>query len=323
MVDTPIHPHRTETEPDEIRLFEVGPRDGLQNESALLEVDQKLELIDRLVGAGVRDIEIGSFVHPEWVPQMADTDEVARRVLSSERAPEVRWWALVPNETGLERALDAGVSHVATFVSASESHNQKNVNRSVEESLAQLDEVFRTARSEGCTIRAYVSTAFGCPFEGDVDFERVLAIAGRLFESGAEMISLGDTVGAGTPHQVKAGCRRALEEFGPENVALHMHDTQGFGMANVVAAWEAGVQIFDASVGATGGCPYAPGAAGNVATEEMLRFFESVGLDVGVELDEVLGVSRWLDESTPIEISSDLYRYLRETESDDGAACVA
>jgi len=308
-----------ETQDTSIRVFEVGPRDGLQNESAILDVDQKVELIERLVTAGARDIEIGSFVHPKWVPQMAETDEVARRL---DRRPDTRYWALTPNLEGLERALAVDVDHIATFMSASETHNQNNVNRSVAESLECLEEAYEVARAENCTIRAYVSTAFGCPFEGAVDFDRVMEIAGELLEAGADMISLGDTIGAGTPLAVRRGCRRALEAFGTDRVALHMHDTQGLGMANVFAAWEAGIRIFDASIGATGGCPYAPGAVGNVGTEEMIRMFEQMGVDSGLDLEALLETSRWLDDTTPIEIGSALYRFRREMQ-DDGAECVA
>jgi len=310
----------TDTDGDSVRLFEVGPRDGLQNESAILEVGQKVELVERLVDAGARDIEIGSFVHPKWVPQMADTDEVARRI---DRRDDVRYWGLVPNLKGLERALEVDIDHIATFMSASETHNQNNVNRSVSESLECLEEAFEVARAEDCELRAYVSTAFGCPFEGDVDFDRVMEIAKRLVEAGADMITLGDTIGSGTPAQVREGCRRALEALGAGRVALHMHDTQGFGIANVLAAREAGVRIFDASVGATGGCPYAPGAAGNVGTEEIVRLFDSMDITSGVDLEETLSISEWLDANTPIDIRSDLYRFHRETGEQREADCVA
>lgn len=290
----------------DVRLFEVGPRDGLQNESEILGVDQRVEMIQRLVEAGVRDVEIGSFVHPEWVPQMANTDEVARRL---EPRDGTRFWALVPNPTGLERALEVGCRHVATFMSASETHNQKNVNRTISESLEDFRSVYGRALDAGCTIRAYVSTAFGCPFEGDVDFDRVLEIGETLLDYGADMIVLGDTIGAGMPPRVREGCRRALEAFGVDRLALHLHDTQGLGMANALVAYEAGVRIFDTSLGATGGCPYAPGASGNIGTEDFLHLMEGMEADVGVDLDRILETTTWLDETTDIEMSSDYYRY--------------
>ena len=291
---------------DDIRLFEVGPRDGLQNESELLHPDQKVEMIQRLVEAGVRDVEIGSFVHPDWVPQMADTDEVARRL---EPRDDTRFWALVPNETGLDRALEVGCRHLATFMSASETHNLENVNRTTEESLQDLEPVYRKASEARCTIRAYVSTAFGCPFEGYVDFDRVLKIAEQLLDFGADIIVLGDTIGAGTPNQVREGCRRALDRFGVEQLALHFHDTQGLGMANAMVAYEAGVRIFDSSLGATGGCPYAPGASGNIGTEDFLHLVESFDASAGVDLDGILETTSWLDETTDIEMASDYYQY--------------
>lgn len=310
----------THASPRDVRLIEVGPRDGLQNESEVLEVDQKVELIERLAEAGHTDIEIGSFVHPKWVPQMADTDEVVRRL---ERRPGVRYWGLVPNPTGLERALEVDLDHIATFVSASETHNQKNVNRSVDESLEELRAVFRTARAEGCTIRAYVSTAFGCPYEGEVDFDRVLEIGETLLEEGADTLSLGDTIGAGTPLQVRRASERALEAFGSDRVALHLHDTQGMALTNAFVGYEAGIRRFDASLGATGGCPYAPGAAGNVGTEEMIHLFDSMEVSTGVDLERILDASAWLDEATDIAIRSDLYDYRKRLADKEETDCVA
>ncbi|MFB6264478.1 MAG: hydroxymethylglutaryl-CoA lyase [Bradymonadaceae bacterium] len=292
----------------DIRLFEVGPRDGLQNESARVEVDAKVELIHRLVEAGVRDIEIGSFVHPEWVPQMADTDEVARRI---DRRDGVRYWGLVPNLRGLERALEVDIDHVATFLSASETHNQKNINRSVEESLEALGEVYERADEAGCTTRGYISTAFGCPYEGSVDFGRVMAIADRLYEYGADLIVLGDTVGAGTPPSVRDACVELFDSFGTDRVAFHFHDTQGLGLANAFVAQEAGAEIFDTSLGATGGCPYAAGAAGNIGTEDFLHMLDSMGLSAGVDREGILETTGWLEESTDIVPPSDYYTYLK------------
>ena len=297
---------------DSVRIFEVGPRDGLQNESVILDVDRKVEMIERLVETGVRDIEFGSFVHPKWIPQMADTEEVARRVT---RREGVRYWGLVPNLVGLERALEANTTHIATFMSASETHNQHNVNRTVDESLDCLKTAYETANAEDVTIRAYVSTAFGCPYEGDVPFDRVLAIAETLLAQGADMIALGDTIGAGTPHQVRDGARRAIDAFGVDRVAMHLHDTQGMGLANALAAYQAGIRIFDTSVGATGGCPYAPGAAGNIAAEEMIHMFDGMGVDSGIDRDRLLEVAGWVDRETDIDLPSKLYQYTSQLEA--------
>ena len=228
-------PGRDETR--DVRIFEVGPRDGLQNESAVLAVTQRVELIERLVEAGARDVEIGSFVHPRWVPQMVDTDEVARRI---ERAPGVNYWALAPNMKGVERALEADVEHLAFFISASETHNQKNLNRGIDESMAELEEMFVVARAHGLTVRAYISMVFGCPYEGEIAFDRVMDIAHALVKQGAAMISFGDTTGIGTPPQVRRECARAVEELGTERVALHLHDTRGMGITNAMVAWESG-----------------------------------------------------------------------------------
>jgi hydroxymethylglutaryl-CoA lyase len=297
-----------------VRIFEVGPRDGLQNESVILDVDRKVEMIERLVETGVRDIEFGSFVHPKWVPQMAETEEVARRIT---RRDGVRYWGLVPNLVGLERALEAGTTHIATFMSASETHNQHNVNRTVQESLDCLKTAYETATAEDVTIRAYVSTAFGCPYEGDVSFDRVLSIAETLLAQGADMIALGDTIGAGTPAQVREGARRAIEAFGADRVAMHLHDTQGMGLANALAAYQAGIRIFDASVGATGGCPYAPGAAGNIATEEMVHMFDGMDIETDIDRDGLLHVAQWIDRETDIDLPSKLYRYQTQLDADD------
>ncbi|MBA2664448.1 MAG: hydroxymethylglutaryl-CoA lyase [Bradymonadaceae bacterium] len=290
----------------DVRLFEVGPRDGLQNETTLLSVDQKVALIERLVLAGARDIEIGSFVHPRWVPQMAETGEVAARLTSD---PGTRFWALVPNPIGLERAIDAGVKHVAVFLSSSETHNQNNLNRTIAESLANLEDACRLARAEHMMVRAYVSTVFGCPFEGQVDFARVLEICARLLDFGAFQVSLGDTTGVGKPYQVREGCRLALEAFGPEAVALHLHDTQGLALANSLLAYEVGVRHFDSAVAGMGGCPYAPGAAGNVSTEDLVNLFEAMGLDTAYDLDAVCATARWLNEETGIAPRSRYFAY--------------
>lgn len=285
-------------------MFEVGPRDGLQNESIILPVATKVALIERLASAGVSDIEIGSFVHPKWVPQMAATDEVARSI---ERLDGVRYWALVPNEKGLSRAIDAGVNHVAVFMSSSETHNQRNVNRSIAESLEGLSGVIQRATDAGLEVRAYISTVFGCPYEGEVEFGRVIDIAGQLMELGAMQISLGDTIGAGQPMQVREGCRRIVEAFGSaDRFALHLHDTKGLGLVNVFAGYIEGFRVFDSSVGGLGGCPYAPGAPGNLSTESLLKLVHSMGLETGVDPEQVTETVRWLETSVGFELSTRL-----------------
>ena len=288
-----------------IEVFEVGPRDGLQNESIILPVEQKVTLIHKLVNAGLKNVEIGSFVHPKWVPQMADTGTVAKTI---ERKDGVNYWALVPNAKGLERALECGVRHVAVFMSSSETHNQRNVNRSIGESLEGLSEVIGLARQDGATIRAYISTVFGCPYEGDVDFDRVIEIGDKLIEFGAHELSLGDTTGMGQPEQVREGSRRAIAAWGPEQVALHLHDTHGLGVTNAYAGYIEGIRKFDSSVGGLGGCPYAPGAPGNLSTEDLLNLMHSFDASTGVSLDDVRATSHWLSTAVGFNLKGRIAR---------------
>ena len=261
-------------------MREVGPRDGLQNE-APVPTDAKVELIDALSKTGVRRIEAVSFVHPKAIPQMADADEVWKRI---HRDEAIRYSALVPNLRGAQRALDAGFSDIEVVVSASDTHNKKNVNRSTEESLDDIAVLIDSAHSSDATVQVIVSTAWGCPYEGDVPVERVLWAAERAVRDGADGISFGDTTGMATPSRV----RRLVGEFRsahPEMpLNLHFHNTRGTGLANVLTALELGVEDFDASVGGLGGCPYAPGATGNVATEELVHMVEDMGVDTGIDL---------------------------------------
>ncbi|GDX81773.1 hydroxymethylglutaryl-CoA lyase YngG [Deltaproteobacteria bacterium] len=266
-----------------VSLYEVSPRDGLQNEAAVLPTEAKAELIGRLVGAGVKDIEVTSFVRPRWIPQLSDAAELVRML---PRVEGVRYWALVPNRVGLERAMESGIRHVATFLSASETHNTKNVNRTVRESLASVEEVIGVARDDGIEVRSYISTVFGCPYEGDVPVENTLRIIERLMAAGAQRISLGDTTGMANPRQVREVIARVVAEGLPvESIAVHMHDTRGTALANALAAYELGVRQVDGSVGGMGGCPYAPGASGNAASEDMVFTFEAMGIDTGIDLE--------------------------------------
>lgn len=296
-----------------VRVFEVGPRDGLQNEQAILPVSQRVELIHKLVEAGSRDIEIGSFVHPKWVPQMAASDEVARQIA---RHPDVNYWALVPNIRGLERALEADVTHLAFFISASETHNHKNLNRSIGDTLAEIQEMFEAARGHDIVVRAYISMVFGCPYEGEIPFERVLEIGETLRAMGVDIISLGDTIGIGTPPQMMDGGRRAVEAFGVDGVALHLHDTRGLGVTNAMVAYQAGMRLFDSSVGGIGGCPYAPGAAGNLGTEDLIYLMDSMGVETGLEVSEISEIAHWLETQAEITIPSRCTNYLQSQRKD-------
>ena len=299
---------------EEIRFFEVGPRDGLQNEPTIVDPARRVEMIERLVDAGVRDVEIGSFVHPDWVPQMAGTDEVAAGL---RRQPGVRYWALVPNLKGLERALEAELEHVAVFMSATEAHNRKNLNRSLDDSLQALEQTIACAVEEDLVVRAYISTAFGCPFEGAVDFDSVLQIGDALLTMGADHLSLGDTIGAGGPPEIGDGCRRAVEAFGTQRVALHLHDTQGLAVANALVAFQEGVRMFDGAVGAMGGCPYAPGAAGNVGSEDLVNLFDHIQAQCPPSADQLCQVSHWLSQSLGFGIDARYYSYWKAHHSED------
>jgi hydroxymethylglutaryl-CoA lyase len=270
---------------DSVSIYEMSPRDGLQSEPELVPLEGKRRLIEALVATGLRRIEITSFVSPKWVPQLADAEELARTV----RPPEgVTFGALCPNARGLERAIAAGLREVAVFLSASESHNRANVNKSIADTLAVFSEIVPPAREAGLTVRAYVSTVWGCPYEGDVDPAKVVKIAERLLDLGCYQISLGDTIGVGTPRQTQDIVRRFLDAMPPGRFALHLHDTRGTALSNVLVGLELGVRDFDAAVAGVGGCPYAPGAAGNLATEDLVFMLHGMGIATGVDLDKLV-----------------------------------
>ncbi len=276
-----------------ITVYEVGPRDGLQNEAASVPTADKLALIRALGEAGVRRIEATSFVSPRWIPQLGDADAL---VPALPRLPGVSYVVLVPNARGLERLVEAlrragdGAPDVAAavFMSASESHNRKNLNRTVEESLRELGAVVPAARGHGLRVRGYVSTVFGCPYEGPVDPERAAAVAEALVALGCDQISLGDTIGVATPALTRRVVARMLRSIPAEKLALHMHDTRGTALANVLAGLDQGITTFDSSVGGLGGCPYAPGASGNLATEDLVYMLEGMGHDTGIDFERLI-----------------------------------
>jgi hydroxymethylglutaryl-CoA lyase len=273
-----------------VTVYEVGPRDGLQNEPTVVATEEKLRLIDALAAAGLPKVEITSFVSPKWIPALADNREVGRRATA--RAG-TEFTALVPNRKGLEGALESGLPECAVFLSASETHNRKNINRSIDDALADYAEVIREAMAAGMRVRAYLSMVWGCPFEGDVPIPQVARLAGKLADLGCYQISLGDTVGWGTPlatwrvlEAVRAGGIAA------DRLALHMHDTRGTALANCIAGLEFGVTTFDAAVGGLGGCPYAKGATGNLATEDLVAMLHGMAIETGVDLDRLVAASR-------------------------------
>lgn len=276
----------------DVVIYEVGPRDGLQNEPEPVATAAKAELVGRLAAAGLSRIEITSFVSSKWIPQLADADALCRIVA---RPPSAIYSALVPNEAGYERLRQAALPVAAVFVSASETHNRKNVNRGIAEHLARLVPVAERARADGVPLRAYVSTVCGCPYAGGVAVGAVVDVVRRLDVLGADEISLGDTIGVGHPRQVRELVRAVAGVIALERIALHLHDTWGRALANVQAGYEAGVRTFDAALGGLGGCPYAPGASGNVATEDVVDLFERAGVATGVDLDALVDTSAWLE----------------------------
>ncbi len=278
--------------PDRVQVVEVGPRDGLQNEAARVSTADKIAFVDRLGAAGLTAIEVSAFVSPKWVPQMADADAVFSGL---DRRPGVRYTALVPNLAGLDRAIAAHADEVAIFAAASETFSLKNINQTVDASLARYREVCSRAAAAGLPVRAYLSTAFGCPYEGAVDAGRVAALTGTLLDMGAYEVAISDTIGIAHPGQVVAVLGELLSRMPVDRIALHFHDTRGTALANVLAALDLGVSTFDASAGGLGGCPYAPGAAGNLATEDLIFMLDGLGIQTGVNLDLLLDASRFIE----------------------------
>jgi hydroxymethylglutaryl-CoA lyase len=285
---------------DAAKIVEVGPRDGLQNEKVTIPTQAKIDYITALGDAGLRVIEAGAFVSPKWVPQMADSAEVYRNI---PKDPGVEYPVLVPNEKGLDRAIDAGVKSIAIFTAASETFNKRNINMSIDDSFTNYAPVAARARAEGIRVRGYVSTAFGCPYEGDVAPEKVLEVVARLLDLGCYEVSVGDTIGVGTPTQVQGVIGILLQVVPASRLAMHFHDTRGTALANTLAALEMGIATFDASSGGLGGCPYAPGASGNLATEDLVYMLDRMGIDTGVDLNRLVRaaaiIAPYLDHPLP------------------------
>jgi hydroxymethylglutaryl-CoA lyase len=271
--------------PSPVDVYEVGPRDGLQNELRTLPTRDKVRLVQALVAAGERRIELTSFVSPKWIPQLSDAEELVRQV---GRPEGVTFSALVPNLKGLARARDAGLQEAAVFISASEAHSQKNINKSIAEALHTAREVAQGAASDGMRVRGYLSVVWGCPYEGEVPLERVVDISRRLVDGGLYQLSLGDTIGIGTPAQTAHILEALLVHVPVEKLALHLHDTRGTALANVLVGLSMGVSTFDASIGGLGGCPYAPGAAGNLATEDLVFMLHGMGVKTGIDLEKLV-----------------------------------
>lgn len=280
--------------PKSVRMVEVGPRDGLQNEKQIVPTAVKIGLVDRLTEAGLTAIEAGSFVSPKWVPQMADTPDVFAGI---RRKEGVRYVALTPNAKGLEGALAARADEVAVFAAASESFSQKNINCSIAESLDRFVPVLEQAKAGGVPVRGYVSCVLGCPYEGEIAPAAVAEVAGRLLDMGCYEVSLGDTIGTGTPAKAQAMIAAVAERVPMERLAVHFHDTYGQALANIMATLEMGVAVVDSSVAGLGGCPYAKGASGNVASEDVLYMLNGLGVETGVDLDRLVAAGAYISDA--------------------------
>jgi len=291
--------------PDSVTIVEVGPRDGLQNESHFVPTEQKIKLIELLSETGLKRIEITSFVHPKAIPQLQDSEEIVKRI---ERKPAVIYSILVPNEKGLERALAARVDEVALFVSASETHNQKNVKMSISDSLRGFRNIAEKALTHGIRMRGYVVTAFGCPYEGRINPERVESIADEYRSLGVHEIALGDTTGMANPVQVSQMVSRIRRRLEKTSLALHFHNTRGVALANILAALQEGASVFDGSVGGLGGCPYTLGASGNVATEDLVNMLEEMGIETGVDLKKLIDCAKFATQIIRRDLPSHLLK---------------
>lgn len=266
--------------PEHIQIKEVGPRDGLQNEKEFVRTEDKIKWINMLSKTGIKEIEYSSFVHPKWVPALSDAREVGRLI---ERNPDVWYSALIPNMKGLEFALEAGIDGASVFMSASETHNKKNINKTIDETYPVLREVIQEAKRAGKHVTGYISTVFDCPYDGIISPDKVLEVCNALYEYGVDDVSLGDTIGTAVPLQVEELLQTVLQTFPAHKIIMHYHDTRGMAIANIMKSMEYGITRFDSSVGGLGGCPYAPGAAGNIATNDVLYLMHQMGIRTGID----------------------------------------
>ena len=299
--------------PKKVTIKEVGPRDGLQNEKQIIPTADKITWIDSLSDSGLSYIEVSSFVSPKWIPQLSDAEDVLRHI---KRKEGVTYAALVPNRRGLERALATGVDEVSVFMSASEAHNKNNINKTIEETFPVLEEVIKEAKAEGKTVRGYISTVIACPYEGPVSPSQVGIVADRLFAMGVDELSLGDTIGIGVPTQVEQLLEELLTRFDSNQLAMHFHDTRGTALANVVKSLEMGITTFDSALGGLGGCPYAKGASGNVATEDLLYMLHEMKIETGVSLPAVMKSAQMIEKTLGKSLKSRQMDILRAEEKE-------
>lgn len=293
--------------PEKVKIFEVGPRDGLQNESQIIPTSLKLAFIEKLASSGLKNIEITSFVHPKAVPQLADAEDLLKQL---HPRPDINFYALVPNEKGLQRALARGLKHIAVFTAASETFVKKNIGMSIKESLIEFQKVIGLAHSHGMNVRGYISTGFVCPYEGKIAAKTVLKICERLLDLGVTQVSIGDTIGAAVPSDIAATLTVILKKTPVEKLALHLHDTCGTALANAYTGLQLGITAFDTSAGGLGGCPYAPGAAGNLATEDLVYMLEQMGIKTGVNLEAVFQASTLIAKELQRDLPSRQWKRL-------------
>jgi isopropylmalate/homocitrate/citramalate synthase len=298
--------------PSRVRIVEVGPRDGLQNEAVEIPTAAKVAFVEALVAAGLREIEVTSFVRPDPIPQLADAEAVVEAL---PEAAGVTFCALVPNDVGLRRAIDAGIGRIAVFTAASESFSRHNIGMSIAESLEVFERVVTDARAAGLTVGGYVSTCFVCPYEGEVDPERVREVTSALIDMGVDRVGVSDTIGAAAPSDVERTVAQLLETVAPKRIALHLHDTYGTALANVYAGLRMGIETFDASAGGLGGCPYAPGAAGNLATEDLVYMLDRLGIESGVDLVKLYAATRGIAGVLDHDLPGKQYQRLRTLEA--------
>ena len=280
-----------------ISVVEVGPRDGLQNEKVFLPYTKKVQFIEKLNQAGLKRIEAGAFVSPKWVPQMADSQKIFKRLQKSKKLSRgTQLSALVPNLKGLEAAIDCGVKEIAVFGACSETFSQKNINCSIKDSFQRFQQVIQIAKKNRIKVRGYLSTSFGCPYEGKIHINKVERTIRKMLDMGVYEVSIGDTIGVATPKQVRNLLHKFTMQERHQKLAMHFHDTRGTGLANVLASLDLGVKTFDSSVGGLGGCPYAKGAAGNLPTEDLLYMLEGMGLKTGIDLNKIIKVAQWIEK---------------------------
>lgn len=296
-----------------IKIVEVGPRDGLQNEKLAFTLAQKYQLIKRLSNTGLKTIEAGAFVSPNWVPQMADSKKLIQKIINKQKqktiSASINFTALVPNERGMELAVSTGIKEVAIFAAASESFSKKNINCSIEESLKRFLPVIKMARKNKIKIRGYLSTVFGCPYEGDISFTKVLTLTQKLLDLGVYEVSLGDTTGVANPKQVGKVLEKLVAKVNKNKIAMHFHDTRGMALANIVASLKFGISCFDSSVGGLGGCPYARGASGNVATEDVVYMLEKMDYKTGIDVGKLVKITHFLEALMERPMGSKLSKF--------------